>query len=851
MSRGLACTLGVAAVVALTASPALAQRVGDDRGKRLHATRISTRPVIDGRLDDATWKEIAPDTRFTQNFPDEGRPPSQRTELYVGYDDRALYIGVRAWDTNPRGIVERLTRRDRDTDADKIEVEVSSKNDRITAYHFSVNVSGVLQDGVRFDDTNYSGDWDGLWLGAAHRDANGWTAELAIPFQTLRYEGGHSEFGFQVRRQIQRRQETDEWAYVPRAARGEVSYYGTLDGLAGLHATRLFQIVPYLAAGVYLRSNQDPAQLNGTQLYGNIGADVKLGLTPALTLDATINPDFGQVEADQVVLNLSTFEVFFPEKRPFFLEGVDVFATPLTLFYSRRIGSSPLPPDTNHYTVIEPEQPGRIYAAAKLSGLVAPRLTIGALDAVTAESSTVATRLDAPDRTLRLSTEPLSNYALVRLKRDIFAHSYVGLMATAVNRFERPGVEAPQAGDFCPDGSVPAASGRCTHDAYSGGVDFNLRSNDGDWAAMGQVAATVLAGGPQRLVPDGTLLGPGTSGVGVAFEGGKYNGVYNGQLEYRAWSPGFDNNDMGFNQQANQHNFRPHLHYRILKPVGIILDGDINVSAMVRYSWDFHYVLQQEYWVGEQLRFKNFWTLYFEVDYDTDRWDLREARDGTAVRRSGGWLWLWQLKTDPRKKIWAQSNGSIVPTQHGRSVDLWMQLALRPLPAIELDIIPHTIFAWGDPRWFDTRDNGDGTNTYYFADLDSREVDVTLRGTYTFTPTLTLQAYAQLFLAGGHYGQTVAGVAAGKGSELPFHAFRPTLMPSGDAPDFRDGAINVNLVLRWEFLPGSTILGVYTHAQGQTAFDPLNEGFGRPSLSRFTGGAATDLFLIKLSLLVM
>ncbi|MGZ3441406.1 MAG: DUF5916 domain-containing protein, partial [Polyangia bacterium] len=382
----------VFAVVSLTAAHALAQRVSEDRDKRLHATRTTIPPTIDGRLDDDTWKSVPVETRFTQNFPDEGKPPTQRTELQVAYDDRSLYIAVRAWDSDPRGIVERLTRRDRDTDADKVTIDISSKNDRISAYHFDVNCSGVLADGVRFNDTDYSGDWDGLWLGAAHRDDHGWTAELEIPLKTLRYEGARTEFGFQVRRLIQRRQETDEWAYIPRAARGEVSYYGVLDSLAGLHAARLFQIVPYLAAGVYQRYSQDPAPLNGTQLYGNIGADLKIGLTPALTLDATINPDFGQVEADQVILNLSTFELFFPEKRPFFLEGVDVFATQLNLFYSRRIGRSAPTPYSNEYTALEPEQQGRIYAAAKLSGLVAPRLTIGVLDAITGESSTVASR---------------------------------------------------------------------------------------------------------------------------------------------------------------------------------------------------------------------------------------------------------------------------------------------------------------------------------------------------------------------------------------------------------------------------------------------------------------------------
>jgi len=846
MSRALAI-----AVVMLTALHAFAQRSGDDRLKHLRAVRTTVPPTIDGKLDDETWKRVRPDPRFTQNFPDEGKTPSQRTELYIAYDDRALYIGVRAWDTDPQGIVERLTRRDRDTDADKIEIDISSKNDRTTAYMFGVNVSGVLQDAVKFNDTDYSADWDGLWLGATHRDAQGWTAELEIPLKTLRYEGGRTEFGLQVRRYLQRRQEVDEWAYIPRSARGEVSYYGTLDGLAGLHAARLFQIVPYLAAGVYLRYNQDPAILDGTELYGNIGADLKLGITPALTLDATINPDFGQVEADQVVLNLNTFEVFFPEKRPFFLEGVDIFATPLNLFYSRRIGHAAPPPDSTNYTGLEPQQPGRIYAAAKLSGLIAPRLTIGVLDAVTAEQTTTAVRFDSPDRPVRLSTEPMANYAVLRLKRDILARSYVGLMATAVNRFETPGVEAARADDYCPDGDVPSARGRCTRDGYSAAVDFNMRTADGDWGALGQVGLTALANGPNRTIPDGTVVGAGTTGVGMALDAGKFNGKWTGELQYVGMSPGFDNNDMGFNQIGNIHNFHPTLHYRIIKPTSVILQGDVQASALIRTDWAFQHLLANVYWVGANLTFKNFWNIYFEIDHQFDFWDIREARDGTAVPRVGGWSAYWYAKTDPRKRIWFQTNGAVERRLHGRMADVQTMIALRPTPAVELDILPHGNWTFGDPRWYDTHDNGNGTNTYFFADLDSRELDVTLRGTYTFTPTLTLQAYAQLFLAGGHYGQTTAGIARGKGSELPFSAFVPTSMPAGDAPDFRDGAINVNLVLRWEFLPGSTILGVYTHAQGQTTYDPVLEGFGRPSFTRFENGPGTDLFLVKLSLLLL
>lgn len=840
----------VAALLVLALAPTLARAAHDDRQKRHTATRTHAPPRIDGKLDDPAWQDARVDDRFTQNFPDEARRPSQRTELRVLYDDRALYIAVRCFDDHPEGIVERLTRRDRDTDADKVAIEISSKNDRISAYEFVVNVSGVLADAVRFDDTNWSSDWDGLWLGAAARDAHGWTAEYMIPLKTLRYEGGRTEFGFQVRRLIQRRQEVDEWAYTPRASHGEVSYYGVLDGLAGLHATRLFQIVPYLASGIYIRYAQSPDALNGTSLYGNIGADLKLGITPALTLDLTLNPDFGQVEADQVVLNLTTFEVFYPEKRPFFLEGVDVFATPLNLFYSRRIGRQPPQPASSTFTALQWQGPGRIYTAAKVSGLVAPRLTVGVLDAVTAESSLEVSRPSGPATPVRVSTMPLSNFAVLRLKRDIFTRSYVGMMATAVNRFERPYAEAPLPGDNCPDGGGPSSKGLCTHDGYTGAVDFNVRTANGDWGAAGQLAGSLRAGGPERTLVDGTVMRPGSRGMAIAFEGGKYDGRYTGQLEYRAWSSSFDNNDLGFTQQTNLHIIRPHIHYRILKPTSVLLEGDINFSGMFRFTWDFSRVLQHEYWLGAFLRFRNFWTLYWEIDWDADHWDVREARDGAAVERIGGWSTFGQAKTDPRKKIWAAANWVLFHVQHGEQLDLWTQLALRPKPALEIDVMPHINYGFGDPRWFDTRPNPDGSNTYYFAQLEAFDFDVTLRGTYTFTPTLTLQAYAQLFVAGGHYGATTAAVGNGKGSSLPFSAFRPTLMPGDDAPDFRNGAINVNVVLRWEFLPGSTLLGVYTHQQAQTGYDPA-EGFGRPSLTKFAGGAGTDLFLLKLSLLLI
>jgi hypothetical protein len=861
------------AVVCLTAAHALAQRVipparrervrmrmritTDERNKRFTATRTTTPPKIDGRLDDPAWAAARVDDRFSQNFPDEGAPASQRTELRVLYDDTALYVAVRCFDDQPAGIVERLTRRDRDTDSDKVQVEISSKNDRVTAYHFDVNVSGVLADGVRFNDTDYSGDWDGLWLGAAARDALGWSVEFMIPLKTLRYEGRRTEFGFQVRRFLQRRQEVDEWAHTPRNVRGEASYYGILDGLNGLRAARLFQIVPYLAGGLYIRYEQDPALLNGTRLYGNLGGDLKLGITPALTLDVTVNPDFGQVEADQVVLNLTTFEVFFPEKRPFFLEGVDIFATPIQLFYSRRIGRAP--PEPYDYVPIEPMPAGRIWTAAKLSGIVAPRLTVGVLDAVTDAPPVTASRDGTTDHALSIRTAPLANYGVLRLKRDVFSHSYVGLMATTVTRFETPFAAAPAAGDTCPDepgvlgGSIHPSPvrGRCTHDAYAGGVDAFLVTRDGNWGMRGHVVGSVVSGGPDRSIADGTVIRAGDSGVGLFAEGGKLGGRLNTGISYRGFSPKLDINDAGYNRQSNLHQLHWEIAWRILKPSSIVLEGNVFAGINVRTSWNGDAILQEQAWANTWWRFRNFWTTYVEFDYDLDHDDNRETRDGAITERAGGWAFCMFGQSDRRRRVVLDGGGCMSRVRYGQWFDAQWTLKLRPIPPLELDIVPHATWTFGDPRWFETRENGDGSHTWYFADLESRSFDVTLRGTYTFLPTLTLQAYAQLFIDGGHYGQTSAITAFGERPRLRLSDFRAAAMPAGDPNDFRDGAINVNVVLRWEFQPGSTLLAVYTHAQSQTDYDPILEGHGRPSFTRFAGGAATDLFLLKLSLLLM
>ena len=828
----------------------------DERQKRIEATRVTEPPVLDGRLDDAAWTAVRPDDRFTQNFPDEGRPPTERTEVRVIYDDRALYIAVRCHDREPAKIVERLTRRDRETDADKIAVDVDSHGDRTDAYHFEVNVSGVLTDAQRFNDTDYNPDWDGLWNAITARDPGGWTVEMEIPWRTLRFAGGEPVMGLQIRRSLQRRQEIDEWAYTPRTLRAEVSRYGQLVGVRGLGPARLVQVQPYLAAGLTIQSGSGAD--DKTVITPNGGVDLKIGLNSNLTLDATFNPDFGQVEADQVVLNLTTFEVFYPEKRPFFLEGADLFATPLKQFYTRRVGRAPPAAYLNDGEVLVDDAiTGRIWGAAKLSGQIVPHFSIAALDAVTAEQ-TVAVRRPGASAAERRLVDPLANYAVLRLRSD-WNQSYIGILATAVNRFEPAYAATPDpVVDLCPDENSEV-KGRCTHDAYTAGLDGRYITANSHWGISAHAVWSRIEHGPTRTLPDGTTIGPGDNGYGLSVVGGKQGGDYIlFGLRYEGQSPTLDLNDAGFLRRQNSHFTNGWFVVRSTKPLGPTLESNWETYAFYRLSW-YGDTLERGLGTGGWARFKNFWQIYVGGGYGFGRYDNRETRDGALTERVGGFWGDLYLRTDPRKALIAETNLHVERVQHGNSFYGDLTLSYRPVPQLELTIIPRVNYTYGDLRYAYRKDAIDGGTRYWFGDLESSSFDVTLRGTYTFTPRLTLQTYAQVFVAAGSYSNFVVNDAplgacpAGRNpcpaGVLPLANFAPAPSSLGASEDFREGAINVNVVLRWEFLPGSTLMAVYTRSQRQPDYDFTIEGRGAPDFRPFRAGPATDVLLVKLSYL--
>ncbi|HEY6464181.1 MAG TPA: DUF5916 domain-containing protein, partial [Polyangiaceae bacterium] len=404
----------------------------------LRATRITTPPVLDGKLDEAVWKLAPPAASFRQKVPNDGAAPSEPTTVRVLYDDDAVYVGFDCPQRTP--VTQRMTRRDRWTEADAVNVDLGTRGDHKSTFEFGVNAAGTLYDSIRFNDTDYSQDWDENWDARAHVNDHGWTAEFHIPLRILRFPTRPSQsWDLQFTRYISARQENDNWAYFPRSVGGEVSHYGHLDDLDGLRERSPIELRPFVVGRMRRRDPTVGQLASGTDFTGSAGLDLKWHPTGDLTLDATFNPDFAQVEADQVVLNLSTVPYYYPEKRPFFLEGIDAFATPFQLLYTRRIGRVPLLPSlrtdpVNDEQLVDVPEPTTIYGASKITGRLGEHWSIGTVQAVTGIND-VQVQLGNGTRVSR-RLDPLSTFNIVRLKRDVGDNAHVAFTATAVTHAE-------------------------------------------------------------------------------------------------------------------------------------------------------------------------------------------------------------------------------------------------------------------------------------------------------------------------------------------------------------------------------------------------------------------------------
>ena len=875
-----------AAALALAAASPCARAAAPDGA--FVAVRAAGPVVLDGRLEEPAWAAAPAYDGFVQLFPAEGAPPSERTEVKVLYDDHALYVGVVCHDPDPGGIVRSLGRRDHPPYSDSVTIVVDSVHQGRTAYEFTLTAAGVQEDGIFYDDDQLTTDWDAVWEGAVATTRDGWTAELAIPLAALRFSNAPSQaWGFAVKRVIARRHEEIASVLIRRAQRGVASRLGVLTGLEDLRPVNDLEVSPYLAARVTARPQLSEAWWPQPRLLepsGDIGVDLRTSLGRGLALQATVNPDFGQVEADQIIQNLSRFEPFFPEKRPFFLQGMDLFQSvaggsgnrpsPQQVFYSRRIGLD-----------------APILAAAKLTGKAGDEVQVGVLESlVTGAGWPLGDAENAPPRQVRLEpTEPfhlapVSAYPqLAPVPRNLFA-GVARWQPAPTRSFGLAGTSAIVAGppctpaeaartndrtDFADPGVVTGSQlrpPRC--DALAGNAlaaDWNVRSLDGDWFLRGQASGSQwLGSAPLRVVPDGTVFRHGDLGWGGYVSGGRQGGEpwrFEGQWYYE--SPRLELNALGYQRTQNEQLGRAILHWVRPSGVGPFHSVDLQVGAETHWTTDgLWYGRGNQVWAGGDFQLRSFHSFGCVAAVDSAPWDVREIdrsaftggiyggtsaldspRPGVPYRRPadyGAQCWFSSDLNGPFHAEGGAGMGRTLVAGPLAPVTFWganVAFVLRPHPRLETRVDLAFDQNRFRARWVD-----DGGGAYLFADLHAPDLSATFRQQVVLTPRLTFQAYAQLFTSDGHYGPFWTATPGASGTITP-----GSLRPADAVPgyDFRSVALAVNVVLRWEYRLGSTLFLVYTRNQRELGYEDSAQQPASLRPHALGVGPTTDTAMVK------
>ena len=579
-----------ASVSAFAPTPVLAQPPDSTHVRshaevpKIHAYPTSEHIKMDGTLDEEVWSKAQPVDQFTQRDPKEGKPASERTEVRILIGDDALYVGARLYDHESQKIRRRLVRRDEDLASDYFALLLDSYHDHLTTFRFRVNPAGSYDDSYIDSRGNADFSWDPVWDVHTTIDSLGWTAEMEIPLSQVRYTPGpDATWGIQMRRWIDRKQEQDEFSFVPKNEMSDASRYGHLVDLGQLPSPRRLEILPYSLAKAHYHKvdSGDPFQ-NGSDRVGSLGADLKYGLTSNLTLDATVNPDFGQVEVDPAVVNLTAFETFFPERRPFFIEGADLFRFGVTRsynyfnttipFHARRIGREPTRVlQGSQYGFVDSPSQTTIDAALKLTGKTKKGWSVGFLDALTSEEH--ARFVDTLGIERKDSVEPLTNYTVARLRRDLEGgNTNIGGIATSVVR----------------NLSDPTLKSMLRSNAFVGGVDFTQYWLGRTWSLDGFLAASHVRGTAAAIDqaqrssaryyqrpdathldydPTRTTLDGNAAQISLNKLSGKH---WQGSLTAQQWSPGFEINDLGYLSGVDSRGYSTLVLYKENKPRKIL-----------------------------------------------------------------------------------------------------------------------------------------------------------------------------------------------------------------------------------------------------------------------------------------
>ncbi len=821
-------------------------------------------PTIDGRLDDAAWQQGEWAGDYTQQLPTEGARPSARTELKILYGEKHVYFAIRAFD-DPALVHRYPGRRDAFV-GDIVGVCFDSYNDRRTGFEFDLTAGGSKIDLILGNgETEWDTSWDAVWDGKVAHDANGWTAEFRVPLNQLRF-GPQDEqvWGLHSWRWIERNQEEDQWQLIPRQNSGRMHQLGELRGIHGLERPRHLELLPHVVG----QTSSGPSTPDSPDRTGSLGLDAKLGLTSNFTLDATFNPDFGQVEADPSVVNLSAYETFYEEKRPFFLEGRKILSFGLEdqdqLFYSRRIGQPPtLEPRLADGETAEVPSSTTILGALKVTGKTAGGLSLGVLQSFTQRETAL---VSSPLGSREPLVEPAASYSVARLHKDWGkGNSSLGGMLTWTARLtDDPGLAA-----------LPTR-------ALTGGFDFTRYFADRSLALEASAVASRVSGPREAILalqtgavhyyqrPDADHLGLDAQATALSGTGGslRFGTSGKGRLKlvdhFHWYSPGLELNDVGYLRQADVLANQAIVGWTEPAPRGVF--RAYSLQLMREDQWDFGgLAVQASTQANASATFRNKWGADLGVLY-RDVVDTRMLRGGPALRWHDYWEASLGGHSDPSRRLTATLAGQAARTvdDDSRSGKAEATLGLR---------LSNRLGLGGGARYERLLDNlqyaataeAGGEPRYVLGRIDQDTWSFTFRVNLTLTPELTIQYYGSPFIGTGRYTafkqatDTLAHAYADR-----FHLYAPgeityredqnryLVTEAGGAPaysfgnpDFSFRQFRSNLVARWEWKPGSSLYVVWS--QGRTATLPSYQPSFGTNWNELWGTQPDNVFLVKLS----
>ncbi len=857
-----------------------------DIAKRLYFTQsVAPGDVhMDGILDEAAWQKVDWGKDFLENQPNSGTAPYLNSQFRILYDDKYLYVGYRAFDSAPDSIVARMSRRD-EFPGDWMEINIDSYHDLRTAFSFTFSVSGVRGDEfVSNNGNNWDTNWNPIWDGKSHIDSLGWTAEIKIPFSQLRYSNLENQvWGFQVQRRIFRQEERSMYQFIPQNSGGWVSYFAELHGLKNLPNNKGVELAPYVLAKTERFEKVDGNPFaDGSKNQITAGVDGKLSVTRDLILDFTINPDFGQVEADPGAVRLDGFQNFFSERRPFFQESRNLFDYQITgseaggdydsdlLFYSRRIGGSPHGyPDLKDGEFSDVPNATSILGAAKFSGKTKKGWSIGVLESVTQRENA---KIDLNGTRRKELVEPLTNYFVGRLIKDFDeGNTIFGAVLTGVNREK--------------------GLNWLHRNAYSGGLDFQHFWNHRWWYVKANAIFSRVEGSEEAILGTQTSFGhyfqrsnadylhvddlrTSLTGSGGTFKIGKIGGKANkigGIVKFETGitfrSPELELNDLGFMQTADEINHFAWAGYQINKPFSVFRQARINYNHWTR--WDFGgQFLYSAFNTNLHGTFKNQWSVGTGSTINPNEISNTALRGGSSLRRPPGMGWWFYVESDGRKRVSFNVN-PFFAWGFGNTVRIEnydVSVSFQPLDALKISFNPGLARSWRKQDQFVDQAYFGTNQRTIVSEVEQRTFYLTGRLNYNITPDLTIQYYGQPFISRGLY-KNYGYVSDPLNHEYDarFHQFsEQEITPKTEKfsvdenldgtedysfkkPDFNYIQFRSNLVARWEYIPGSEIYLVWSQGAVPNADSQLNTPLVRCLFDNAFDEKAQNIFLVKMT----